>query len=41
MIEEGYTGRKGKGGFYRLNTNGGGRIKEALTNGALSDHGRS
>jgi 3-hydroxyacyl-CoA dehydrogenase len=30
MITEGYTGRKGKGGFYRLNTSGGRRIKEAL-----------
>mgnify|MGYP001353233875 CR=1 FL=1 len=29
MIEEGYTGRKGKGGFYRLNKEGGKRIKEA------------
>ena len=30
MIETGYTGRKGKGGFYRLNTAGGERIKEAI-----------
>ena len=30
MIETGYTGRKGKGGFYRLNTTGGGRVKEAI-----------
>lgn len=30
MIAEGYTGRKGKGGFYRLNREGGGRVKEAL-----------
>ncbi|MDP6864094.1 MAG: 3-hydroxyacyl-CoA dehydrogenase/enoyl-CoA hydratase family protein [Candidatus Poseidoniaceae archaeon] len=29
MISEGYTGRKGKGGFFRLNTEGGTRIKEA------------
>ena len=29
MLAEGYTGRKGKGGFYRLNTEGGQRIKEA------------
>ena len=29
MIAEGYTGRKGKGGFYRLNKEGGKRIKEA------------
>ena len=30
LISEGYTGRKGKGGFYRLNTEGGGRVKESL-----------
>jgi 3-hydroxyacyl-CoA dehydrogenase len=30
LIAEGYTGRKGKGGFYRLNTSGGGRVKEAV-----------
>ncbi len=30
MIANGYTGRKGKGGFYRLNRNGGKKIKEAL-----------
>src|SRR5665811_555514 len=30
LIEAGYTGRKGKGGFYRLNTEGGGRVKEAV-----------
>ena len=29
MIEEGYTGRKGKGGFYRLNKVDGKRVKEA------------
>ena len=29
MISGGYTGRKGKGGFFRLNTEGGKRIKEA------------
>ena len=28
MIEQGYCGRKGKGGFYRLSTEGGQRIKE-------------
>ena len=28
MVEEGYTGRKGKGGFYRLNTEEGQKIKE-------------
>jgi 3-hydroxyacyl-CoA dehydrogenase len=30
MIADGYTGRKGKGGFYRLKRDGGKRIKEAL-----------
>jgi len=30
MIAEGYTGRKGKGGFYRLNRAGGGRRKESI-----------
>ncbi|MCY3829170.1 MAG: 3-hydroxyacyl-CoA dehydrogenase NAD-binding domain-containing protein, partial [Rhodospirillaceae bacterium] len=30
MIEEGYTGRKGKGGFYRLNREGGGKVKESI-----------
>jgi 3-hydroxyacyl-CoA dehydrogenase len=30
MIETGYTGRKGKGGFYRLNRAGGERVKEAI-----------
>lgn len=30
MIAEGYTGRKGKGGFYRLNKTGGARISEAF-----------
>ncbi len=30
MIAEGYTGRKGRGGFYRLNKAGGKRIKEAI-----------
>ncbi len=29
MIAAGYTGRKGKGGFYRLNESNGARIKEA------------
>ncbi|GAB5388358.1 MAG: hypothetical protein Alpg2KO_13260 [Alphaproteobacteria bacterium] len=29
MIETGYTGRKGKGGFYRLNRDGGKKVKEA------------
>lgn len=30
MIGDGYTGRKGKGGFYRLNKDGGRKIKEAI-----------
>ncbi len=30
MIAEGFTGRKGKGGFYRLNRAGGAKIKEAI-----------
>jgi len=30
MIDKGYTGRKGKGGFYRLNEAGGKRVKEAV-----------
>lgn len=30
MIADGYTGRKGKGGFYRINREGGGKIKEAI-----------
>lgn len=30
LIADGYTGRKGKGGFYRLNRDGGGRVKEAI-----------
>lgn len=30
MIADGYTGRKGKGGFYRLNKDGGKRVKEAI-----------
>ena len=30
MIAKGYTGRKGKGGFYRLNRDGGGKVKEAI-----------
>ena len=38
MISEGYTGRKGKGGFFRLNTENGKRIKEArnLSNGTYA-----
>lgn len=30
LIADGYTGRKGKGGFYRLSTEGGQRVKEAI-----------
>lgn len=30
MIENGYTGRKGKGGFYRLNKDSGKKVKEAI-----------
>ena len=30
MIGEGYTGRKGKGGFYRVNRANGGKQKEAI-----------
>lgn len=30
MIGDGYTGRKGKGGFYRLNREGGRKIKEGI-----------
>ena len=30
MIADGYTGRKGKGGFYRINKAGGGKVKESL-----------
>lgn len=30
MISDGYTGRKGKGGFYRLNTDNGGKVKESI-----------
>src|SRR5271165_454346 len=30
MVAEGYTGRKGKGGFYRLKREGGAKIKEAI-----------
>jgi len=36
MIAAGYTGRKGKGGFYRINREGGRKVKESidLTSGA-------
>lgn len=30
MIATGYTGRKGKGGFYRINREGGQKVKEAI-----------
>ena len=30
MIADGYTGRKGKGGFYRINKDGGKKIKEVI-----------
>lgn len=30
MIDEGFTGRKGKGGFYRLNRSNGKRVKQAV-----------
>src|SRR5271166_5767619 len=30
MVAEGYTGRKGKGGYYRLKREGGAKIKEAI-----------
>ncbi len=30
MIADGYIGRKGKGGFYRLNREGGKKVKESL-----------
>jgi 3-hydroxyacyl-CoA dehydrogenase len=30
MIAEGYTGRKGKGGFYKLDKSGGQRVKQAI-----------
>ncbi|MGR9035731.1 MAG: 3-hydroxyacyl-CoA dehydrogenase NAD-binding domain-containing protein, partial [Gammaproteobacteria bacterium] len=33
LIDEGYTGRKGKGGFYRLNKEQGKRIKESVNLG--------
>ncbi|MBJ6610223.1 MAG: enoyl-CoA hydratase/isomerase family protein [Candidatus Thiothrix moscowensis] len=30
MIDDGYTGRKGKGGFYRINRDGGQKLKESI-----------
>lgn len=42
MIADGYTGRKGKGGFYRLNKEGERRVKEArnLSTGEYSTANR-
>ena len=42
MIANGYIGRKGKGGFYRLNKEGGKRVKEArdLTTGEYAPANR-
>ncbi|WP_411726598.1 3-hydroxyacyl-CoA dehydrogenase NAD-binding domain-containing protein, partial [Methyloglobulus sp.] len=40
MIADGYTGRKGKGGFYRLNKIDGARIKESISL-ATGDYTRS
>ncbi len=31
MIADGYTGRKGKGGFYRLHDTGGKRVKQSIS----------
>jgi len=38
MIAEGYTGRKGKGGFYRLNPDADEKIKEAIDLGTGAYH---
>ncbi len=42
MIADGYTGRKGKGGFYRLQRDGGKRTKQAidLVSGEYHDAGK-
>ena len=40
MIADGYTGRKGKGGFYRLNTSDGKRLKESI-NLATGEYSKS
>ena len=42
MVDQGYLGRKGKGGFYRLNTEGGQKIKEVrdLATGQYHAEGR-
>jgi 3-hydroxyacyl-CoA dehydrogenase len=43
LIADGYTGRKGKGGFYRINREGGGKAKEAinLQTGEYAPQGRA
>ncbi len=43
MIADGYTGRKGKGGFYRLQRDGGKRVKQAidLASGEYHDAGKA
>lgn len=43
MIADGYTGRKGKGGFYRINKSGGEKIKESvnLATGAYAPSARA
>ncbi len=43
MIADGYTGRKGKGGFYRLQRDGGKRVKQAidLASGEYRDAGKA
>jgi 3-hydroxyacyl-CoA dehydrogenase len=43
MIADGYTGRKGKGGFYRLQRDGGKRVKQAidLATGEYHDAGKA
>lgn len=43
LIADGYTGRKGKGGFYRINKEGGGKVKEAinLATGEYAPAGRA
>jgi 3-hydroxyacyl-CoA dehydrogenase len=30
MLQNGYNGRKGKGGFYRINREKGGKVKESI-----------
>jgi 3-hydroxyacyl-CoA dehydrogenase len=43
MIADGYTGRKGKGGFYRLQREGGKRVKQSidLDTGEYRDAGKA